>query len=476
MMDFVSGQRKEQRIFRSNAWLHLKHTGLALGIMVCAVSFLITEGFAAEGSSRLSDKATPYLSDELPERTPPLIELGGDFLGNGNLDPGFELPTGAYWQPRLWVYGNMRTALQTFDGGNSQRETEWANRLDLFANLQLSGSERLLVGVSPLREDGSFTGRSFSGANEGWDNALNFDVTTLFFEGDFGEIFPGIDKEDNIGWDIGFSVGRQPLSFQGGMLINDTVDALGITQNSISFGSVTNLRVTGLWGWNQIDRDDNRNDGTANAYGLLTSWDLPDNTMDIDVVYVDSDDSSLITGGISSTQRFGKVNTTFRLLGSKALDDNNSARADDGLLAFTEISWSPFDGSNHAYINAFAGIDNYSSAMRDPTTGGPLGATGITFAARGLGRFGSPLSNRADKAVGGALGYQIFMDGTRRQLTLEAGIRHDKDNTLGTSGALAARFQQALGRRTVLILEAFGVLHQYQDAGSGLRSEIQVKF
>lgn len=450
---------------------HWSIAGLMTGLMA-----LCSSAALAEGTSRLSDEPTPYLADELPRRTAPLLELGGAFLGNGNLDAGFELPTGAYWQPRLWVYGNFRTAFQSFDGGNGDRENEWANRLDLFANLQLTGTERVLLGISPLREDGDFSGYSFNGQDEGTDNALNIDVTTFFFEGDFGEIFPNLDPEDSEGLDIGFSVGRQPLFFQEGMLINDTVDAVGITQNSIRFPGVSNLRITGLWGWNDIDRDDNSDDEGANVFALLSSIDLPSNTMDLDIVYVDSDDSSMIAGGISSTQRFGQINTAFRLLGSVALDDERPDRADDGLLAFGEVSWSPFHTGNHMYVNGFLGIDNYSSPLRDPIVGGPLGQTGITFAARGLGRYGSPLSNRADDAVGGAFGYQMFLDGIRRQLTFEAGYRYDEGNEAGHSAALAVRFQQAIGARTVLTLEGFGAAHEHAVEGSGARAEVQVKF
>ena len=53
---------------------------------------------AGGNSSALSTEPTPYLGDdELPPRTAPLIEWGGDFLGTGNLDPGFEIFTGAVW-------------------------------------------------------------------------------------------------------------------------------------------------------------------------------------------------------------------------------------------------------------------------------------------------------------------------------------------------------------------------------------------
>src|SRR5882724_3792521 len=66
-------------------------------------------------SSRFSDKPAPLMKEGFPERPPPLIEWGDRFLGPGNLQRGFTLPTGANWTPSLWVYGDFRTAVQTFD-------------------------------------------------------------------------------------------------------------------------------------------------------------------------------------------------------------------------------------------------------------------------------------------------------------------------------------------------------------------------
>ncbi len=128
--------------------------------VLLGVSLLIPSSFAASsaGISGLSEKPAPYLSDaDLPARTPPLLELGDDFLGTGNLKPGFKLLTGAVWQPRFWLYGTQRTALQHFDNGPGESTTEWMNRLDLFGNLQLTGTERVLIGMTPLHNDADFT-------------------------------------------------------------------------------------------------------------------------------------------------------------------------------------------------------------------------------------------------------------------------------------------------------------------------------
>ena len=64
------------------------------------------------------------------------------FLGVGQITPGFETPFGAVWQPSLIVYGEYRTAIQTFNDGDREI-SEWANRLDLFTNLYLTPTERI---------------------------------------------------------------------------------------------------------------------------------------------------------------------------------------------------------------------------------------------------------------------------------------------------------------------------------------------
>ena len=46
-------------------------------------------------------------------------------------------------------------------------------------------------------------------------------------------------------------------------MINDTVDAIGITKNNIQTPWTSNLRVTALWGWDNVNRNNNiRDDGS----------------------------------------------------------------------------------------------------------------------------------------------------------------------------------------------------------------------
>ena len=92
-------------------------------------------------------------ADEITQRPHLFIEKGDFFLDSGKLYEGFEVPLlGAVWQPRLWSYMISRTAFQSFENHapGTERETEIANRTDLYVNLQLTGTDKILLGLRPF--------------------------------------------------------------------------------------------------------------------------------------------------------------------------------------------------------------------------------------------------------------------------------------------------------------------------------------
>lgn len=458
------------------------------GRLVGMAAFVSFAGPLYGAGGELSDEPIPMATEEdLPERAAPPIEIGPKFLGTGNLPEGIELPTGAVWNPAFWVFGNYRTALGYFDDGHDEEVVEWANRLDLFGHLELSGTERLLIGVSPLSEGGRFSGYTFEpDAAEGTDNETNGEITRFFFEGEIGEIFPRLDPRDRGIFDVGFSIGRQPLFFQEGIMINDDmVDGVGITRDTIMIpGLSVDTRMTLFVGWNDVNRDDNHEDEDANLYGLFIEGDWGMSTVQIDAAYVDSendtgDDRDSFHFGIGSTARttlFGRtVNTSVRLNTSEALDAE-TARASDGTLLFGEFNTTPHGSNDVVYLNAFWGDDRYSSALRGETAGGPLGQTGILFAAVGLGRYGAALSNRADNVAGASLGRQFFWNDERSQFMVELGGRSGTEDTTPDAAALGARYQRALGRRFVFRVDGFVAEEDDVDDRAGLRTELLTRF
>jgi hypothetical protein len=450
------------------------------------------DAHAGGRSSRISDERVISIDpNSMPKRPPPIIELGPRFLGTGVLTPGVESPTGEVLKPQLVVFGAFRTAVQSFNDGNTTR-TEWANQFNLFANLALSYTNRILIGFSPLDRQGRFTGVILDDPNSDHYRAVrayNGNVTTAFFEGDLGEMFPGLDRENRGGVDYGFAVGRQPLSYQDGMLINDTIDSIGITRNNTLPAGGSNLQLTFVYGWNEITSNDNKLSKDANLYGLFTQADYPWSSLSLDLVYVDGirGGQNGFFWGLSGAQRIGKLATTFRVLGSHPTGTATPAAAaaavktvDEGYLLFSQINYSPAWTENNLYLDAFWGIDNFTSAARAPAVGGPLGNTGILFASFGIGNFnsfGAALGNRPESSAGAALGYQIFSHDTRRQYIVEVGARDRTDGAPnGRQVGVGMRFQQAIGQRYVLRLDGYGVKRQNTDMGWGARVEFMRQF
>lgn len=459
---------------------------IALAMIVVGATSARADGIFPLGETtpipRLSDEPAPYLSvGDIPARPSLLLELGPPFLDTGQLDEGFELPGGAVWQPRLWVFATYRTALQTFDNGViPDRISEWVHRLNVFANLQLTGTEKILLQIRPLDKNrfGQFTRYVFEpDALDGFNSEFNPNIRTLFFEGDLGSVFPDLDPEGQTLLDFGFSVGRQPLTFQEGILINDTVDAVGLVRNNVRLPGVSNLRITGVWGWDSLDRNDFRDGSDPYMFGLFNSADLPASTVNLDMIYVEDDESNgdaFYIGG-STTQRMGLFNTTFRVNGSIA-EDADTPQVADGALLSAEVSWTVESSDDIVYVNPFLAIDRFTQAGREPVVGGALAALGILFASPSLGNYLSELSSFPNDIVGVATGYQAFWDNHRRNLVLELAAHKDTGDQGFDAVAIGFQLQQALGRRVQLQFEGFVSFQEDRDMGSGGRTEFLIQF
>ncbi|HER27129.1 MAG TPA: hypothetical protein ENI69_08470 [Rhodospirillales bacterium] len=449
---------------------------------------------------RLSDKPVPYAT--VPERPAMPLELGCKFLGNGKLPRGVEIPGGAIWTPCLWVFGTSRTAIQTYQAvGTPGRNTEIATRLDMFVNLSLTTTEKCIVGISPLdkNEFTNFTRYSFESNQglEGGQSEAGVYIRTAFCEGDFGSLFPNLDLAGQKLIDYGFSIGRQQITFQEGIMINDTLDAIGIVRNNLHAPGFSNIRITGVAAIDNIDRGTPANRQRLNApymFGLFTQADTMASTWALDFVTIQDDDTNSTGGdgyyiGLSALQRgwnpfggIGTVNTSYRINASFG-EGGDTAQVTDGVLLSAELSWTPKSSDDVFYVNPFWGIDRYSQAGREPIVGGPLAALGINFASPSLGNHLSELSSFNTQVLGVAIGYQAFWDQHRRNLVLEvAGVKDTTRNLFETDGSgtdaagFSVQFQQAIGQRVQLQLDAFVAYLEGRDNGSGSRAEILVQF
>lgn len=452
-----------------------------------AVNFYGGISKTAKDEWRLSNDRKDYPVAPV-ERLQPLLELGDPFLGNGPIRPGLKTPMGQMLQPSFLLYGTLRSALQTSEI-NNVTTSDWANRIDLHGNLNLSGTERLVFSMRPLdSEDGNTTGYNFQPkSNDGWQKDFNARVYQLFFEGELGEIFPGLDPSDSHTYDLGFSVGRQRMQLQDGILMNDIVDMVGFTRNSLVFNGVSNLRITGFYSWNHINRGNNdlnpngtvpNNTHSADLFGLSSEADTSlDNTVALDVLYIrDPQYKNAWYLGAASTQRFGWLNSTFRVNASIPQHDS-SETVGKGVLLLSQLSTTLPKIDDLLYFNLFLDIGRFTSVARSPDKGIPVANLGILFGPVGMGSYGVPLGQAIDNTIGATLGYQIFLDGIDRQLIIETGARiNTKSNQDAGVIGIGARFQQTIGKRHVLRFDTFVSGQEQEGFGYGIRTEWMIKF
>ncbi|MFT5496573.1 MAG: hypothetical protein ACI9TH_001973 [Kiritimatiellia bacterium] len=389
-----------------------------------------------------------------PERPERIHLLGDAFLGSGDLQKGMTLPTGATWQPSLFAFGNLRVAGQHFDSGNGEPINELVARLDVTLNLALTPTERVVASFRPLDDGTAFTHYD---ENTGTELELDLEPDALFLEGDFGELFPFIDPQDRGSMDLGFAVGRQPIRFQRGLLVDDNLDAIGIVKNNMMLPGTSNIRMTGLFAWNEINRNGGVEDDNAMLFGLFSAVDFARTSMELDAALITSDtvtEDDRISGGdslhfgLGFIQRVGLYNTSFRINASMADEETDSVGK--GVLLFADASYTPAHSVDMVYVTVFWAIDAYSAAARRPTAQGPLGPAGILFEGPGIGSGGSVLSNLANDTAGGVMGRQWFFNETRTQLIGELGVRADLGSAGDHAGGAGLRLQHAMGQHWIL--------------------------
>ncbi len=460
------------------------HGLVLLGIVLCFSVPAYADWFPLGHTSERSAFSEEHIQLLAPSGTgsrPALIYEGGDlFLGVGDLYEGFETPWGAVWQPQLWVFGTMRSAVQMFENGSANSTaSEWANRLDLYANIQLTGTEKFIIGVRPLdkNEPSKFSRVAFNDNRGSGQSEFNMDIRTMFFEGDLGSLFPKLDPSGTTWLDYGFSVGRQLLQFQEGIMLNDEVDALALIRNNIHLPGIPSLRSSLVWGWNELGRSDAERDDRANMFGLFNSWDMQTTSWNLDLVYV-TDEDAVGDGyhmGISAIQRIGLFSTAFRI-NSSISEDNDNAEVGTGTLYSAEISFTPKRSDDIVYFNSFIAAGNFTQVGREPVVGGPLGALGILFASPSLGNFGSEMISFADDVAGFATGYQAFWNHHRTSLTLEVAGRKDTSGERFDDIAFGFEFRQRLAQRIQLQIDSHYTVQEKRSDGYGLRTEILYQF
>ncbi|MDF1811452.1 MAG: hypothetical protein P1V20_04540 [Verrucomicrobiales bacterium] len=434
-----------------------------------------------ERAEKLKARPLDWTADPVPEYN---SLFGGErFLSPGPIDPGTVLDTGATYRPSFFAWGSLRSALQTFNRGEAEGQVgEWANRLDLFGNYSFSTTERIVVGLRVLDKDGDFTGvRVSEHGRDEFVDGFDIEPQTFFFEGNIGEIFPSLEPEVMRRRDWGISLGRQPLNLQDGILVNDNLDAIGITRHNTFLAGASNARISAFLAFNEVHRNDRVRDNEAALFALSGCFDYFNQTIETDLVYVYGDDKTGGDGlylGAGQLRQFGYWNSNLRVNASFALDAGSPA-IDDGVLITNELSRVMPYNHDILSVNTFVGVNRYTSAARDPDTGGPLGGFGgLLYRTVGIGSYGAPLQSVNEDVYGAAVGYQHFLDKEEeKQIAVEVGGNRSWDDSAGTNSMVGAaiQYQQKINDSTVAGIGGFWA-NRDGTRQHGVRTELNRKF
>ena len=436
---------------------------------------------ANESPSRYSDEV-PGLTEpgenegDLPLRPVPLIELGQDYVNEGPYEYEFELPTGMVVSPGLVLFGTANTGLEYTDNGTTDPTTELVTTMDLFLNLTLSGTERILLGMSPTTRESGAKSRHTLGPTSGWVNESRARLSTAFFEGELSEMFPKLDMDGRLPLDYEIMIGRQAVVSQAGILINDSMDSLALTRSTVPLPGTNFARIGGLVAVNGVKRKSGQDDIHADLFALFSEAQFHHSTAELDLVYVESDRAKgdQFNIGASFIRQYiifdHAVDTTTRIAQSYAPDEE-TAHTSNGTLLYSSMAFAPKRTDNILYINSFGALNSYAPAAG----AAPLGIVGLLFSGNGLA--GAAINSGANDAYGGSIGYQMFFSGAlRRNLIFEGGGK--VDNTSGGVNRLGAqvRYSQAWGRHLLFEVGGFAVSQESANEAYGVRTKINVMF
>lgn len=407
----------------------------------------------------------------------PLIQQGIRLYDRGAYTPrptwlGTKNPIGFHFMS----YGDLRVAAAMNSFGNSD-QSSLAARLNLDFDVAFTATERIHAFVRPLDKGGSFTRYQFEGGEEGFVDEFDFDLDTLFFEGDLGAITQGITNRTSM-LDLPFAFGRVPLLTQNGIWIEDTFDGLAfsITAKNNPRFDISNMDLTVFAGFDQVTTAAVPG-SDAKMFGLAGFADAFRGYVEVGYGYVDAADRDFSYHNLTAsfTKRyFGRVSNSIRLIGN--IGQSGPVKTADGLLLLVENSFHRRDPLKLVpYLNLFAGFDSPQSLARGADSGGVLRNTGIAFESDGMTGYPT-LDASARESYGGSLGvgYLFNLD---QQIVLEGStVQRMGSSPFGSEYSLGVRYQRPISNAWIIRFDAMHGWIGGADNISGVRAEIRRKF
>lgn len=391
--------------------------------------------------------------------------------------------------PGLAIYGDWRTAIAS-NNNNGKNISQVATRLNLDVDFKITGTERIHAFFTPLQKANKEFTRFEFGRGDGngqFNDELDLNPQTLFFEGDVGSLYSGFSGQDAT-FDLPFTVGLYPLFLQNGIWANDAIlggavslpaknsAALGLANFDITFfAAFDNVDNAGIIG---ADKGDNH---LANLYGVTAFIDAFDGYIETGYGLIQGRDEQdgLLTHFLTAayTHRyFNTVSNSTRVFANFGEDPEGNS---DGLAIISENSLvTGLPSTLLPYANFFVGFGN-PQPLVDGNGAGILKNVGINFETDALTGY-PKLDDSGSNALGGALGLQYLFN-LDQQLVFEvAMVQPFKDDGIGADEAqygFGVRYQVPIDRAWLFRADAtYQILDGGDEDNFGLRAEVRRKF
>ena len=429
------------------------------------------------------------------ETARPALELGRPLYQRGPLEPaktwfGKKNPS----SPHLMAYGDLRTAAAynefgVADASGESYQATVATRLNLDVDLKLTATERLHLFVRPTERDGRFTRYDVAGRNEGFQEKLDLNVETLFFEGEVGPILQGITGDFN-DIDLPFALGLFPLFTQNGVWTEDAINGVAFTIPAFSSNvlKASNIDITFFAGFDDVTTEAARGrdgvlDDSGNVYGFAGFVEANEGFWELGYGFVDvpADGLDYHNATIAFSKRYGGLfSNSVRLIANAGQEPQGGQETTaDGALLLVESSLltsKPY--TFIPYLNLYAGWDRPQSLVRAAGAGGVLKNTGINFETDGLTGF-PKLDDRAHDSFGGAVGVQ-YLFALDQQIVFEGAVVQRMSGgvteSLGDEYALGIRWQKPVTNAWIVRADAMHGWVDEREDFYGVRLELRRKF
>lgn len=447
-------------------------------------SAIPVESGSLEHDAAQEQWAYDYKRDVPTQR--PCIEWGREFYGSGIAPPGINLfgPTNMV-RPKFYVYGDYRAGIAT--GRNAvQRTDNFAQRLNLDFDLQITDDDRLHAFVGPLDKGAQTSRWEVVDGDLSYQSEWDLNPATAFYEGDLGVLLGSFHNVTSP-FELPITVGLIPLLFQNGIWMEDAVTgaAFAIPARHSRLLKWANYDATFFAAFDRLNSPAfGASDHAAQAFGTAWFIDAYDGYIEAGYAFVrdrNQSERSYHNFTVSFTRRyFDRISNSWRLIFNTGQDLPDDSKTADGLLLLVENSWiTRYPLRVVPYANFFAGWERPQSVARAGVSGGILRNTGINFDPDGLNGLAT-LDATAANTVGGSVGIDLLGRHLERQLILEATYltphNGGSPTVPGDQVAMGTRFQMPLSNHTLLRMDArYGWRRGLEDV-YGTRIEYRWKF